>query len=488
MCRVIDIDGHHRCNEKNPYGIMKRNLQAQKQYHSSRLLNQGLTDKQRKKSEAALLDATSKIESLNDEKKDLGNVKTYVMDLTPHTVAVLRQLENDGFSPYIVGGSVRDALLGLPSKDIDIEVYGGQADSIIKSLRKLGKVDEVGKSFGVLKICIDDEDFDVSLPRTDSKIGDGHKGFAVEVNPDLSLEEATARRDYTINALMYSHKLGFIIDKHSGLKDIEAKQLRHVSDAFDEDPLRVLRGVQMASRFGMDLHPETVEKARSLKSAFRDIATERVQMEFQKLYEKGKRTDKALRLLKATEWDQNFDGLTEINDSKLYRNVRRMQKLIDSGAVSQDKRVALLSATISQRLNTKNRRKFLSTTTVGDKEKNNAFNITELKVPQRQGKASLRNWSYDMPNNTSIRDWALYEIATGDAKMGKRVLAKAEKLGIADSIEKDLVNGENMMAAFPTRKPGPWMKAALTEARKAQYSDVFRTQADGVNWIRKNIS
>jgi tRNA nucleotidyltransferase/poly(A) polymerase len=488
MCRAIDNEGRHRCNENNPYGVMKRNLQAQKQYHAARLLGQGLTDKQRKKSESALLDATSKIESLNDEKKDLGNVRTYVMDLTPHTVAVLRQLENDGFSPYIVGGSVRDALLGLPSKDIDIEVYGGQADSIIKSLRKLGHVDEVGKSFGVLKIRIDDEDFDVSLPRTDSKIGDGHKGFAVEVNPDLSLEEATARRDYTINALMYSHKLGFIIDKHSGLKDIEAKQLRHVSDAFDEDPLRVLRGVQMASRFGMDLHPDTVEKAKSLRPAFADLATERVQMEFQKLYEKGKRTDKALRLLKETEWDQNFDGLTEINDSKLYRNVRRMQKLIDNGSVPQNKRVALLSATISQRLNPKNRRKFLTTTTVGDKEKNNAFNITELKVPQKQGKTSLRNWSHDMPNNTSIRDWALYEMATGDAKQGSRILAKAEKLGIADSAEKDLVNGENMMAAFPTRKPGPWMKEALTKARKAQYSDSFRTQADGVKWISKNIS
>ena len=488
MCRAIDIEGGRRCNEHNPYGVLKRNLQAKKQYHIARLAQTDLTTKQREKSEKALDDTISHMEALTTEKEELGTVRPYVMDLTPHTVAVLNRLEEDGFSPYIVGGSVRDALLGLDSKDIDIEVYGGQADSIIASLRKLGKVDEVGKSFGVLKIAIDGEDFDVSLPRTDNKIGDGHRGFEVEVNPDLSLEEATARRDYTINALMYTHKLGFIVDKHGGLKDLEAKQLRHVSEAFDEDPLRVLRGVQMASRFGMDLHPSTIEKAKTLKSEFNDLATERVQIEFQKLYEKGKRPDKALRLLKATEWDQNFSGLAEINDKQLGRETRRMQKLIDNGVVPKNKRVALLSATIARRLNADDKYNFLANTTVGDNEKNNALNLTKLTLPPKQGKASLRAWANDMPRNTSIRDWAAYEMATGDPKESKRVLAKAEKWGIADRAEKDFVDGQDMMKAFPDRKPGPWMKVALDKAREAQYSSVFRNKSDGVDWISKNIS
>jgi len=486
MCRASN-DGGRRCNGHTPYGIERRNLQAQKQYHVHKLETGELTPAQRKRSQQKLAAATAQLDALLAEKKELGTVKSYVMKMTPNTERVLKQLEDDGFKPYIVGGSVRDVLMGLDNKDVDIEVYGGQADSIAASLRKIGQVDEVGKSFGVLKIRIGSEDFDVSLPRIDSKVGDGHRGFDIEVNPDLSLYEATSRRDYTINALMYSHKLGFIIDQHGGLKDLEDRKLRHVSDAFDEDPLRVLRGVQMASRFGMDLHPDTVEKAKTLQSEYSHLAIERVQIEFEKLYEKGKSPDKALQLLKDTGWEKNFAGLSEVNDAQLQATVRNTQKLIDDGTIPKDKRAMFLSAVIAHRMNPTDRYKFLSDTTVGSDTKNAADKLSSMEAPSVTSEVSLRQWSYDMPRNISIRDWAILETAKGDPAKAKTILDEAKRLGVADKPEADYVNGDDLLALNPNKKPGRWVKEALSQAREAQYSNVFRTKETALAWAKKNL-
>jgi len=485
MCRSSE-EGGRRCNKHNPFGVRKRNLQAQKQYHANRLQDSSLTVAQRLKSEKALEATLAEMHSLDMEKAELGNVRAHVMDLSPATEKVLLALEEAGLRPYIVGGSVRDALMNLDSKDIDIEVYGGSADVVAKALRTIGKVDEVGKSFGVLKIRLDNEDFDVSLPRIDSKVGDGHRGFEVEVNPDLSLEEATARRDYTINALMYSHKLGFIIDKHGGLKDLEDRQLRHVSEAFDEDPLRVLRGVQMASRFGMDLHPSTVQKAQSLKSGYNDLAIERVQIEFEKLYEKGKDPVKALKLLRDTGWDEHFAGLSSVNDEDLYKQVQSTQDLIDDGTIPKDKRAMFLSAAIANKLSDKDRYKFLSDTTVGSQTKNAADKLSTMKAP-KQDDSSIRQWAYDMPRNLSIRDWVTLEKAIGNKKKADSISKQASSLGVLDGPEKDLFVGNDVLSLKPNERPGPWVKETLAKAREAQYAGKFTTHKEALKWLSKNV-
>ncbi len=103
-----------------------------------------------------------------------------------------------------IGGSVRDMLLDVPSKDIDIEVFGLDADELVGILSQFGKVDAVGKSFGVLKVQMKGKDYDFSLPRRENKEGRGHKGFMVAVDPNMSLAEASKRRDFTINAISYN--------------------------------------------------------------------------------------------------------------------------------------------------------------------------------------------------------------------------------------------------------------------------------------------
>jgi tRNA nucleotidyltransferase (CCA-adding enzyme) len=182
--------------------------------------------------------------------------------------------------PYIVGGSVRDALLGRPIKDIDIEVHGIPLEELSEIVVQDmgGKEEQVGKQFGVFKVG----DLDIALPRTETKTGVKHTDFDVVPDPELSLEQAARRRDFTVNALMYDYKTNNILDFFGGLDDIRTKTIRHVaSDTFVEDPLRVYRAAQFAARFGFKIHPSTIELARTMDMS--DIASERVYGEFEKL-------------------------------------------------------------------------------------------------------------------------------------------------------------------------------------------------------------
>lgn len=478
MCRA-STEGGRRCTDHNAFGLTIRSLQAKKQYHA----HKGNT--------AVVDEMTRKMQEMREQKQALladgGVVMPYAMFLTPAAERVLAQLRSDGYEPYVVGGSVRDALLGLDSKDVDIEVYKATPDQVIRSLRKIGQVDEVGKSFGVLKIAIGSEDFDVSLPRKDSKVGEGHRGFTVELTPELSLTEATARRDYTINALMYDNKLGYIIDKHGGLADLQAGHLRHISDAFDEDPLRVIRGVQFASRFDMQLHPDTVIKAQTLQSQFKGLAKERIQTEFQKLYEKGKSPHKAFQLLKETGWDKSFHGLHEANNDALHQDLKRVQELTNTGVLPKNKAALILSANIATHLSDSDARSFLSYTTVGDNLKNSSYNLSRTALPENETNASLREWVRALPRTLTAHDWVLLAKAKGETSVASRIEKKAAALGILHSKEDDMVNGDDMLAHFSERKPGKWMKEALGTIRNAQYSDMFRTRETGLAWMKANI-
>lgn len=239
-----------------------------------------------------------------------------LVQLTDATSKVLFAITEHGGHPYLVGGCVRDALIepGRVPKDVDIEVFDLDLDSLTAALNSVGIVDEVGVDFSVLKMRVDGEDFDVSLPRKDVKTHDGHRGFAVEADPFSSLPDATGRRDFTINALMFDPATGEVIDCHGGLADLEAGVLRHTTDAFGEDPLRVLRGVQFSARFGYALHPDTVALCRDLADDYDHLPTERVWEEWHKIASKGRHISQALDTLKQTGWEKHFPELAVLHD------------------------------------------------------------------------------------------------------------------------------------------------------------------------------
>ncbi len=208
--------------------------------------------------------------------------------------------------PRLVGGGVRDWLLGIEPKDLDIEVAGADFESLVRVLAPFGDADLVGRSFGVVKLRLAGREYDFSLPRRESKTGAGHRGFAVAPDPTLSDAEAAARRDFTINAIACDPLTGTIIDPHNGRADLQAKVLRHTSAAFVEDPLRVLRAMQLAARFDLTLAPETAALCRTIVSAFGELPVERVWGEWDKWAVKSTVPSRGIAVLEQTGWLAHF--------------------------------------------------------------------------------------------------------------------------------------------------------------------------------------
>ena len=218
-----------------------------------------------------------------------------------------------GGKTYVVGGYPRDLLLGGAPKDYDFETFKLAPEALDAALSGVGKVDAVGRSFGVSKVRTPQgDDLDFALPRTEKKTGAGHRGFVTEADPHLSPQAASARRDYTINALMLDPDTGEIIDHHGGIADLQAKVLRHVGPAFAEDPLRVLRGMQFAARYGFTLAPETVALARDLAPEYHSLSKERVWGEWEKWAQKGAHPARGIQALEQTGWLAHFPELAAL--------------------------------------------------------------------------------------------------------------------------------------------------------------------------------
>ncbi|MBX7175077.1 MAG: HD domain-containing protein [Pyrinomonadaceae bacterium] len=200
-------------------------------------------------------------------------------------------ISSNGGRAMLVGGCVRDELMGIEPKDFDIEVYGIEPIKLKEILKQFGRVDAVGESFTVYKIG---QDLDVSLPRRERKVSRGHKGFIVEGDPYMSFEEAAKRRDFTINAIMQDALTGEIIDCYGGQADLKLKRIRHIADeTFVEDSLRVLRAAQFAARFEFEVDPETVEICKTIDLT--DLPKERIWGELEKLLLKSQKPSIGLK-------------------------------------------------------------------------------------------------------------------------------------------------------------------------------------------------
>jgi tRNA nucleotidyltransferase (CCA-adding enzyme) len=192
--------------------------------------------------------------------------------------AIASAVREVGGRALIVGGWVRDRLMGRDSKDLDIEVFGLDADRLRSLLESFGRVEAVGESFQVYKVA----GIDVSLPRRESKSGRGHKGFLITGDPAMSIADAARRRDFTINAISWDPLTAEYLDPFDGRRDLERRVLRAVDlSTFGDDSLRVLRGVQFAARFEFTLDGATRELCRTIP--LDDLPAERIWGEFEKL-------------------------------------------------------------------------------------------------------------------------------------------------------------------------------------------------------------
>jgi tRNA nucleotidyltransferase (CCA-adding enzyme) len=195
-----------------------------------------------------------------------------------HARAIAEAVRHAGGHALIVGGWVRDRLMGRDSKDLDLEVYRIDAQHLRRLLEPFGRVEAVGESFQVYKVG----GIDVALPRRESKSGRGHRGFEVTGDPSMSVAEAARRRDFTVNAIAWDPLTDEYLDPADGRRDLARRVLRVVDpDRFGDDSLRVLRAVQLAARLGFELDDEARELCRNIP--LDDLPAERIWGEIEKL-------------------------------------------------------------------------------------------------------------------------------------------------------------------------------------------------------------
>ncbi len=457
---------------------------------------------------------------------------TFRPDLVPLTgelsavSGVVEAVSRAGGRSLLVGGCVRDALMGRTPKDIDIEVYGLAPHALEKALRTRFEINTVGRSFGVYKIR--GADIDVSLPRRESKRGEGHTGFLVEGDPFMPLAEASARRDFTVNAIYWDPATGELLDPHGGVLDLEARVLRHTSAAFSEDPLRVLRAMQFLARFEFSPAPETVALCSHIRPE--GLSAERVFDEWSKLLLKGVKPSSGLAFLRDCGWVRHYPELLALigveqdpewhPEGDVWNHTLHCLDAFAharTGDAWEDLVVgfAVLCHDFGKAVTTRKEkdgrwhaygheaagepiaRAFLERMT---RHKDLVDSVLPLVVCHMMPLALWR----DKAGAASIRRLARRvgridrlvrvddadrrgrpPLDPGDSPQGAWLLARAEELRVKDGAPRRLVLGRHLIALG--YKPGPEFTAVLDEAYEAQLDGDFHDEAAGIAWLKERM-
>ena len=282
--------------------------------------------------------------------------------MEPAVLPVLKSLKAQGYTSLIVGGAVRDAYMGIEPKDIDIEVYQISYSMLSGILEQYGKVNLVGKNFGVIKFKPKgaEMEYDFSVPRKENKIGIGHKEFEVTFDTSMTIKDAALRRDFTFNALAYDPIQNTVYDYFGGIGDISLGIIRHTSDKFSEDPLRILRAMQFQARFDFAIAPETILEIRQMlkTTEFSTLPKERIFEEWKKWAEKGIRHDLIFQFLRDTTLIDSYPELKLLKETpqdKIYHPegdveihtmlcIKRMDEIIKAENIQGKEKLILVMA------------------------------------------------------------------------------------------------------------------------------------------------
>ena len=431
---------------------------------------------------------------------------------------VARLVRSAGGRALLVGGCVRDELLGGRPKDFDFEVYGLSPERLRETLASRFALDLVGASFGVLKLK--GHDVDVALPRRETKLGLGHRAFETAPDPNLSLSEASARRDFTVNAIYRDPLTGELLDPWNGRADLERRVLRHVSPHFSEDPLRVLRGMQFAARFGLEPAPETVDVCRAMTPE--GLAQERLMGEWAKLLTQGVEISRGLSFLRAVGWTRHYPELERLigceQDPEWHPEgdvwnhtlecLDRFAAARDAGGWPADEALLVGLAVLCHDFGKPDctrydpvKRRIRS---LGHDEAGVAPTLSFLRrltneerllrdVPPlvRMHMRPFAMWR-DRSSDGAVRRLAtkvcsieaLVRVSAADTTSPEAcewLVAQAKRLEVEAAAPKPVVRGRDLIALG--MKPGPAFKGILTAAYDAQLEGAFDNLADGLRWL-----
>jgi tRNA nucleotidyltransferase (CCA-adding enzyme) len=451
-------------------------------------------------------------------------------DIQPVQDRLCRIIREAGGRPLLVGGCVRDLLLGATPKDLDIEVYGLEPERLLAVLRQDFEVDLVGQAFGVLKIC--HYPIDVSLPRRESKQGVGHRGFVALSDPWMTLEEAAARRDFTINAIAIDPVTEEILDPFHGQQDLIHRVLRHTSAHFGEDPLRVLRGMQLVSRFRLTVSPDTIVLCRDLIQEYATLSQERIWGEWSKWASRAKYPSLGLRFLQDTGWLSLYPELVALQgcpqepewhpEGDVWTHtlfvVDEAARIAGRDGLDHQEQMVLVLAALCHDLG-----KPSTTVRIDGRIRSRGHTecdqivesfLTRVGPPKELTARILTLVRHHLSHthfDGSPRHVRRLTLALGKAGESLRMLARlveadasgrpplsrelppamrdmlkvADELTLTEHGPRPLLLGRHLLAAGMS--PGPEMGAVLREAYEAQLDGIFETVEAGMTWLKTRI-
>ena len=365
-------------------------------------------------------------------------------------ILLASKVKEKGGRAFYVGGYVRDLLLNIPNKDIDIEVHGIAEKDLVAILNEIGEVDYYGRSFGIY--ALRHEDIEVALPRSEKVLGTGHRDFEISVDPDMGYKNASLRRDFTINALMMDVLSHEILDYFNGTDELNKGIIRHVNDvSFVEDPLRVYRAAQFASRFGFKIDERTVELCKGIDTFV--LSRERIEEELKKA------------LLKAERAEIFFECLKEMNQKDVwFKGVNNLSCLMKYE---------------SNRINADNKYYFMVLLLALD----NGLDFIEAFSNNRELKAYVKRYYelYELINNRTLFTERYLKDSFDDFVY---ILSADEKVKVnsylenIDKIKLNLVSGDELLRR--NIKPGENFGRALRDINRLIIEGMNKEKAIGV--------
>lgn len=376
-----------------------------------------------------------------------------------------------GGRALVVGGAVRDHARGVPAKDLDVEVHGIEPAALEALLGRLGRVSEVGKSFGVYKLRLGGDELDVSVPRRDRQAGRGHKSIVAEADPHLGVAEAARRRDLTINAIAYDPLTGVYEDPYDGLGDLTRGRLRAVDPAtFVEDPLRALRVAQFAGRFGYAVDPELLALCRRMP--LHDLPAERILGEVEKLLTRSRRPSVGWQVGEdAGLWAQAVPAWSPAHPERGPTLDRVADAPIDGGP----RRLAALLAAACTGLGPDGAERALDRLNV---HRQDGYRVREQVLALVTQRARP-----PVTDEDALRAAEHCELELLAPLLGAPDLAvRAAALGVVRAPLPPLLAGRDLVAAGMSA--GPDVGVALAELREAQLSGRVTDREQALAWAR----
>ena len=391
---------------------------------------------------------------------------------------ISKELNSKGKRAILVGGSVRDYFLGFSIKDYDIEVFGVEKiEELERILNQFGDVNLVGKSFGVLKLKIKEFEFDFSMPREEKKVSRGHRGFIIDLKRDISFKEATQRRDFTVNAIGFDILSKEFLDPQNGIVDIKKRVLKNIDNKrFQEDPLRVYRGIQFLARFNLKIDNKTFKLCLDMvnQKKLDELPKERVYIEIKKLLLKSKKPSIGIKLME------------RLNILKIYfpELLNIDLKAIDK--ISKYKNLKLIFATIGF-YNKKYKIEFFLRKLTNEKRLIDEVikltnTIKEYHKKQKWKIEDIKELSTRVKINEFLK---IYKIVSNSSKNYRYIKKIAKKIDIYNSPLKPLIVGKDLINLG--LKPSKEFSKILNNIYKAQIKGEITSYNNAIEYIKKNI-